>query len=129
MYKRQKQSLVLAGASIGLGIGVSMGVFFYHSIGAIPESKARWCLLVLLALVAAGMSLQASQFLLQADLLPTTTVLWDSSEWLPESSLVGQLLYALLAYEASPSNLQVGIYTVCLALMLLLPNVFKRVLK
>jgi high-affinity iron transporter len=36
--------------------------------------------------------------------------LWDSSAWLPEHSVAGRLLYALIGYESSPSAAQVVSY-------------------
>ena len=56
------------------------------------------------------MCAQATLLLIQADGLPAQAPLWNSSRWLPESSPLGQLLYALIGYEATPSPLVVGIY-------------------
>ncbi len=56
--------------------------------------------------------------LIQADYLPDGQ-LWDSSAFLPEDGLLGQLLYAMVGYEASPAPVQVAIYLLSLSLMLL----------
>ena len=48
--------------------------------------------------------------LTQADWLPYTAELWNSSTLIPEYSVTGQLLYALVGYEANPSILQVIFY-------------------
>jgi high-affinity iron transporter len=77
-----------------------------------------------LAIVAAGLAGQAAQLLIQADWLPAQNALWDTSAWLPEDSLAGQLLYALLGYEATPTPLQAGIYFVTLLLPLVLLAIF-----
>jgi high-affinity iron transporter len=73
---------------------------------------------LLLALAGAGMWSQASALLLQADWLPAHAPLWDTSAVLPESSLPGQLLYALIGYEATPGPWQVGLSAASLLLAL-----------
>lgn len=81
--------------------------------------------LVLLCLIAGNMGSQVVLLLTQADWLPYTPIAWDSSSALPENSVVGYLLYALIGYEATPSMLQVGIYLFGIALILLSP-LFRR---
>ena len=67
------------------------------------------------------MASQASLLLIQADWLPYTVELWDSSALLPEYSVTGQLLYALIGYEANPSLLQVCVYIGAVILILTSP--------
>ena len=71
-------------------------------------------------LVAAGMSSQAALLLIQADWLPAQLPLWDSSGWLPETSVTGQVLYALVGYEATPTPVQAGFYAGGMGLFMLL---------
>ena len=52
--------------------------------------------MVLLALFAGNMAAQAILLLTQADWLPYTPALWDSSDRLPEYTVSVQLLYALV---------------------------------
>jgi len=108
---------VAAGSMIGVGIGVSVGVVFYYSLGTLRESVRTIAGLVFLALVAVGMMSQATQLLIQADWLPSQYALWDSSWLVDEQSVTGQLLYALLGYEATPAPLQVLVYGLSLLLM------------
>jgi high-affinity iron transporter len=70
---------------------------------------------VLLAAVAAGIVTQAVSLLEQVDRIPSAPPLWDSSALLPENSVIGQLLYALLGYEATPSLWHVSAYVVVIA--------------
>lgn len=110
----------LTGAGIGAGIGISVGVLLYYALLGLSR---RWIVsscLLLLAMIAGNMSAQAVLLLIQADWLSSSTVLWDSSNWLPEKSIPGHLLYALIGYEATPSLLQglaygAGILSVLLA--------------
>jgi high-affinity iron transporter len=45
-------------------------------------------------------------------------VLWDSSAVLPENSVVGQMLYAFIGYEATPSGAQIIAYVTGLFLVI-----------
>lgn len=100
----------MAGAALGLGVGFSVGALFYYALIALPRQTVLPVVVVLLALVGAGMCAQAVTLLIQADWLPAQPPLWNSSAWLPEKSLPGQLLYALIGYEATPTPLQAALY-------------------
>ncbi|MCK9506600.1 MAG: hypothetical protein M0Q95_20785 [Porticoccaceae bacterium] len=114
-----RMSSFILGGCLGAGIGISTGTLLYYSVLSFP---VRWWLritLPLLALFGANMVAQATGLLIQADWLPSLAPLWDSSDWLTENSVAGQLLFALIGYEATPSSLQVGTYL--LSFFLLLP--------
>jgi high-affinity iron transporter len=64
------------------------------------------------------MTLQATALLIQADWLPADYPLWDSSALLAEQSVAGQLLYALVGYEATPTALQLGAYLTAVLVIL-----------
>jgi high-affinity iron transporter len=101
---------ILAGSVIGACIGVSVGVLIYYFVSALSGRMAWIVGLGLLSLVAAGMLSQAVLLLIQADWLPSQLPLWDTSDWLSEYSVTGQLLYALIGYEATPTALQASFY-------------------
>lgn len=103
---------VLSGAVIGAGIGLSIGTFVYYGLRMLSP---RRCLLIcsaFLVVIAAGMASQAALYLSQADILHAQAPLWDTSSFISESSLLGELLHASLGYEASPTLVQL---LVCLA--------------
>lgn len=110
---------LLLGAALGVGVGFSAGALLYYLLRGLPRRLARPVTVLLLALVGAGVGSQASALLIQADWLPSHAALWDSSAALPENSLPGQLLYALLGYEATPGPWQVGLTAAALGLALL----------
>lgn len=112
---------VLTGSAIGLGIGFSIGALFYYLLIAGFAERSAISLQGLLALVAAGLNLQASQFFIQADWLVEQQPVMDFSAFIPEQSVVGQLLYALLGYEATPGPIQIAVYLLSLALLIILP--------
>lgn len=111
---------VLSGALIGAGIGFSIGALIYYLLVELPRQYTLPVVLVLLALVGGGLCLQAAQQLVQADWLPSAMPVWDTSTLLDENSLMGQLLYALIGYEATPTPAEVIAYLLGLGMMLLL---------
>jgi high-affinity iron transporter len=63
------------------------------------------------------MSAQATGLLIQADWISVAGPIWDSSAFIAEDSLTGQLLYALIGYEASPSATEAVIYAASAGVM------------
>ena len=117
---------VLAGSAIGAGIGVSVGAVFYYALLNLGRRAAIIIGAVLLTLVAAGMASQAAQLLIQADWLPSQYPVWDSSWLIEEQTVTGQLLYALIGYEATPAPLQLFIYAAAILLMIFIASIFGR---
>ncbi|GAB3308492.1 FTR1 family protein [Haliea atlantica] len=107
---------VYAGSALGLGIGASAGVLAWSALRALRPARAFPVCLGLLAVIGAGMVMQAALLLEQVDWLPAQPPLWDSSWLLSEQSLLGQLLFAVLGYEATPGPVQVALYVGSLGL-------------
>lgn len=110
----------LTGAAIGAAIGISIGVLLYYLLSHPVIGKSPTTGLVLLALIGAGLLSQAILLLIQADWVPSHLPLWDTTDWLSESSVTGQLLYVLIGYEATPTAIQVGFYFGALIVLLTL---------
>lgn len=111
--------VVLIGSAIGAGIGISIGTLIYYLLRSMPPKVSHLASLILLVMVSAGLVSQAALLLIQADWLPSQLPLWDSSGVIAEDSVTGQLLYALIGYEATPSAIQAGFYFGGALLMLL----------
>ncbi len=110
LAKPELVSPLLMGTILGAGIGCSIGALFYYGL---LNLQARLCQLVavlLVALFGGNMLAQAAQMLIQANLLESGPTLWDSAHLLAEDSLAGQLLYALIGYEATPTLTQFAAY-------------------
>jgi high-affinity iron transporter len=109
---------MLAGGVAGIAAGVAVGWLLYAGLLRIP---LRWFFTVtgvLVLFLAAGMASQAARFLIQADLLPSlATPLWDTSGWLPQSSVFGTLLHSLIGYDAQPAGMQIVFYVLVLAVI------------
>ena len=115
---------ILTGGLVGLGLGLSVGAITYYALLSLRQRLLPHLCSIVLAVVAAGLAGQAAQLLIQADWLPAQRALWDTSAWIPEDSLPGQLLYALVGYEATPTPLQAGIYFITLLVPLCLLALF-----
>ena len=101
---------------MGAGIGISFGVLIFYGLINLPGRLGVSVPLFLLALVAAGMASQAVVYLTQGGLIDSRLPVWDTSNWIAETSVTGQLLYALLGYEATPVASQLVLYGMTLLL-------------
>ncbi|KGM06777.1 High-affinity iron permease [Methylophaga thiooxydans] len=101
---------VLIGSIVGAGIGISVGIYFYYLLINMRLKYGMWLGYLFLLLVAGSMISQAIEFLIQADFIHAGKPLWDSSILISERSVIGQLLYALVGYEATPAPIQVVAY-------------------
>jgi len=119
-YMPEQLQSVLMGGAIGAGIGLSIGIILFYCLILLSRVVFLPIGIFIVILISAGMIGQAIQQLIQADLLPSQLPLWDSSGWLDEESVGGQLLYALIGYEATPTPIQVLFYFSSIVLMLLL---------
>lgn len=109
----------LLGSLLGLGIGISVGAVSYYLLSQSEEYSVLICLLLLI-FVSAGMASQAVSYLMQADFIESGYPVWDTSGLVDESSVLGQLLYALMGYEAKPTVSQVLVYASYLSMPLVL---------
>jgi high-affinity iron transporter len=108
--KRELLQPILLGGMVGAGIGTSVGVLTYYLLLNANRSWSPYASIGVVMLIAAGMAGQATLLLIQADWLPSQAPFWDSSGWVPENSVTGQLLYALVGYDATPTAIQAIAY-------------------
>lgn len=102
---------VLLSGFVGLAVGLSLGVLIYYAIllSGKHQTNVAW---FISALIGAGMLLQASQYLIQADVLPAMEMIWNTEWLLSERSNIGQLLTATIRYESTPSLVEVIVYAI-----------------
>lgn len=94
---------VVIGGAVGAGIGASLGVVLYYAF-TLPESSGAFmvCRLFLI-LVITGILMQAVPLLQQADFLSASAPVWDTSGIVAERSVLGELLFVIFGYEATPT--------------------------
>lgn len=111
---------VILGCAIGAGIGVSVGVLCYYLLTMLDRRWLPAVMTSVLTLIAAGMLAQTVMNLMQAGVIASQLPLWDSSGLIAETSMLGQLLYALIGYEATPTPYQVAAYAGIIVLVVML---------
>jgi len=117
-------SEMLAGGVLGLAAGVAFTGLTYIGLLAIPSRYIFSVTTLLITLLAAGMAAQAVQYLDAAGVVTVLTdTIWDTSEWLPQSGIVGRILHALMGYTERPTVLQVIVYMAVLVGMAVLMRV------
>lgn len=110
-----KAGAMWLGSLSGLALGVAVGYTLYAGLLRIPMRWFFGATGLLVLLLAAGMASQAARFLIQADVLPSLAApLWDTSDWVSETSVAGMLLRGLIGYDARPAGMQLIFYGVVL---------------
>jgi high-affinity iron transporter len=114
-------SALFVGGLLGLLGGVAFTALTYVGLLSIPSRHIFKVTAILIALLAAGMAAQAVQYLHAAGMVTAMGgIMWDSSDWLSQNSILGRILHALMGYNERPSELQVIVYVATLAAMALL---------
>ena len=99
------------GALLGLLAGMLVGVIVYFGMARVPLGSLFRVSGWLILLLTAGLAAQASNYLVQADILPALgNRIWDTSQFLSEQSLAGQFLHILIGYVAQPMGIQLVVY-------------------
>jgi len=111
LHKENVLTKALTSGFVGVAVGLSVGAIVFYSLAMANRSKVKLFHAGVLLLVAAGMVLQATQLLIQIDWLSSGEPLWDSSWVIAEPSVVGQMAYAIFGYEATPSLIEFGAYS------------------
>jgi high-affinity iron transporter len=116
---------MLIGGLGGVVVGMLVGMLLYFGLLRIPArhffSITSWLILLL----ASGLAAQAAGFLNQIGLLPALGYgVWNTSDILSQTSMVGQLLHILVGYIARPSGIQVVFYVGTLLTMLVLMRAY-----
>ncbi|GAC1345283.1 MAG: FTR1 family protein [Acetobacteraceae bacterium] len=116
-----------AGGLAGIAFGGVVSFLLYRGLVAIPVRRLFAVTSGLIALLAAGLAGQAAVTLAGADLIPSLGYeLWDTSWLLPQASLPGRALHALVGYADRPMGIQLLVYLLVLAAMLFGPRLLSR---
>jgi high-affinity iron transporter len=116
---------LLIGGLIGLALGACVTALTYGGLVQIPSRYLFGVTSVLIALLAAGLASQAVGFLEQANVVTALPdQLWDSSNILSDTSIIGRVLHTLVGYSDHPSAMEALIYVATLAVIALLMKLF-----
>jgi len=95
--------------------GAAVGTLLYAGMLRIPLRHFFSVTSVMLLLLASGLAAQCAGFLIQAGTLPSLgDQLWDSSGFVNDQSMIGQLLHTAIGYIARPSGMQIVFYFITL---------------
>lgn len=99
------------GAVFGLLAGAVVGLMIYYGLIKIFTRHFFTITSWMLALLAAGMAAQAASFLIAAGYISEMgRPLWNSSDYLSESTLLSETLKVLVGYSANPYPVQLLFY-------------------
>jgi high-affinity iron transporter len=102
---------VALGGFAGLALGAMVCLLTYFGLLRVPARALFAITTVLIALLAAGMAVQAVHFLEQANWLTAMdTIVWDSGWMLSEKSFGGRALHTLIGYTDQPTAMQLAVY-------------------
>ena len=111
---------LMLGGTLGVGLGALVSFLLYRGLVAIPVKRLFAVTGWLIALLAAGMAGQAAAILAGADLIPAWGYqLWDTSWLLPEDSIPGRALHALVGYSDRPAGVQLAAWLAVLAALVI----------
>lgn len=104
----EKLSSMFIGGVVGAGLGICIGILVFVLLSRMTRQKLVITTSIFLALIAAGLMTEVMQSAIQAGFVITDEPLWNTSAYIPEASVTGQLLYAMFSYEASPTTEEVA---------------------
>jgi high-affinity iron transporter len=108
---------LLSGSALGLAAGMILGAMLYKGLLRIPTHSLFRVTGWMILLLAAGMAASAAGYLSQAGWLPSQRPIWNSSDFVSERSVFGQLLHVLIGYQERPTAVQVIFYLSTLMLI------------
>ena len=111
---------VLIGIILGAGICLSFGAIFYYLLKEWQETSFNYLLYGLWFLFLTGIICQILPLLAQINMLTLSAPVWQSGDFIENSSEYGQLLSALIGYQSSPSKEFLWVYSSVFLVLLLL---------
>jgi len=112
---------VVAGALMGLVLGAAICLLTYLGLMRIPPRALFATTTTLITVLSAGMAAQAVAFLERAGWLSSLNrVVWDSAWLIPERSMTGRTLHALIGYTDQPTEMQLMVYVAVIVVTMVL---------
>ncbi|MEY3106110.1 MAG: hypothetical protein RIT35_273 [Pseudomonadota bacterium] len=109
----------VTGLISGLACGAIVGVTMYFGLLKISGKYIFKISNILLTLLASAMAAQVANYLLASEVVTILAApVWDSSAFISDASITGQILRMLIGYNAAPSELQLLFYCGTLTIIL-----------
>lgn len=115
LYNEPSLASFVVGAIIGTLLAIFLGIGLYFGLIRFSISKMFNVTANLLILIAAGLAANLVTHLNAIGFAPLSQVLWDSSNFVDQSSVVGITLHSLIGYQEQPNLLQVIFYLATLS--------------
>lgn len=116
---------VLLGCIVGLGICISFSALFRFLLIEIKQSQYKWLVTIFWSAFLSGQTSEIVSLLSQVDIISVGAPLFDTSNWIKDSSEYGHILNALLGYESSPTPAMAFTYAVAFFVPIVLGFVLK----
>ncbi|GAB3032965.1 FTR1 family protein [Bowmanella dokdonensis] len=101
---------LMLGTMMGAAVCISVAVLLYLLCQHWLAGHRVWLCALFLLCWSAGQLVHILPLLAQVDLISPLQAVWDTSQWIADSSEMGHLLHSLFGYEAAPSFWQLVIY-------------------
>ena len=102
---------IFSGCVAGFTMGAITGYAIYQGVIRFAGKYIFQVTSLLLSLIAAGMASQAVNFLNASGLITVFSYpVWNSTAFLSDASIMGQILNVLIGYNAQPTSLQLVAY-------------------
>ena len=99
------------GCLFGVCAGATIGVIIYYGLMKVPTRQIFKVTSWMLVLLTAGMVSHAFGYLTAAGKVPEIVpMVWDTSRFMSEDSLLGHVFNVLMGYTARPSGIQLLTY-------------------
>ena len=111
----------------GLLTGSVVGALIYLGIVSIPTKYIFRVTTWLLALLSAGMASVGAKYLVAAGYFSNLSdTLFNISWFIPEQSVIGQILHAMFGYSEQPMTIQVLFYAATITIFVGFITLIKR---
>ena len=112
---------LIGGGALGIMAGIAVSVLTFLGLMILPLRYLFVTTSAMIAFLAAGMAAQSVFFLEQAGISSRlTATAWDTSAIVSQTSWFGRVLHTLIGYSDQPSEMQVVVYGLMLAVIFVL---------
>jgi high-affinity iron transporter len=105
---------LFTGTILGFGVCFSAGILIYLFNHAFLRRGRQGLFVLLILCWSAGQLIFTFNLLAQVNLISASAPIWNTSDWISDSSELGLVLNTLIGYEATPTLLQIITYLFCI---------------